>query len=156
MGAVHLGSIDYTILLIYFLFVLGIGWALSQSQGFFIVRARDNMQFRPLYSHPVDRSIGLRCDQTIVLTGKFTPRYYPEKLRRIHYVDSKREQSIIALTNNFVLPALVAAQLYKCRWRIEQHLRIKAFYGTSENAVKTQISYFRIRLRISMSCFMTS
>jgi hypothetical protein len=120
--------------------------SLSQSQGFFIVRARDNMQFRRLYSHPVDRNSGLRCDQTIVLTGKFTPRYYPDKLRRIHYVDSEREQAIVALTNNFLLPPLVVAQLYKCRWQIElffkwikQHLRIKAFYGTSENAVKSQI-----------------
>ncbi len=121
-------------------------YTLSQSQAFFVARARDNMQFRRLYSHPVDRSTGLRCDQTIVLTGKFTPSYYPEKLRRVHYVDSQREQSIVALTNNFLLPALVVAQLYKCRWQIElffkwmkQHLRIKAFYGTSENAVKSQI-----------------
>ena len=119
---------------------------LAQSQAFFVVRARDNTQFRRLYSHPIDRSTGLRCDQTIVLTGKHTPRYYPDKLRRIHYIDAEREQAIIALTNNFLLPALVVAQLYKCRWQIElffkwikQHLRIKAFYGTSENAVKTQI-----------------
>ena len=121
-------------------------YAMSQSQGFFVARARDNMQFRRVYSHPVDRSTGLRCDQTIVLTGRPTSRYYPEKLRRVHYVDSEREQSIIALTNNFLLPALVVAQLYKCRWQIElffkwikQHLRIKAFYGTSINAVKSQI-----------------
>jgi len=121
-------------------------YALSQSQAFFVARARDNRKFRRLYSHPVDRSTGLRCDQTIVLTGKFTPGYYPQKLRRVHYVDSEREQSIIALTNNFLLPALVVAQLYKCRWQIElffkwikQHPRIKAFYGTSENAVKSQI-----------------
>jgi hypothetical protein len=119
---------------------------LAQSQAFFVVRARDNMRFRRLYSHHIDRNTGLRCDQTIVLTGQHTPRYYPDKLRRIHYVDPEREQSIIALTNNFLLPALVIAQLYKCRWQIElffkwikQHLRIKAFYGTSENAVKTQI-----------------
>jgi hypothetical protein len=121
-------------------------YALAQSQSFFVVRARNNMQFRRVYSHPIDRNTGLRCDQTIVLTGKFTPGYYPEKLRRIHYVDSQREQAIIALTNNFHLPAMVIAELYKCRWRIElffkwikQHLRIKAFYGTSENAVKSQI-----------------
>ena len=119
---------------------------LAQSQAFFVVRAHDNMQFRRIYSHPVDCSTGLRCDQTIVLTGKHTPRYYPEKLRRIHYVDSQRQQSIVALTNNFLLPALIITQLYKCRWKIElffkwikQHLRIKAFYGTSPNAVKTQI-----------------
>jgi hypothetical protein len=120
--------------------------ALAQSQAFFVVRARDNMRFRRLYSHHVDRSTGLRCDQTIMLTGVHTPRYYPDKLRRIHYADAEREQSIVALTNNFLLPPLVIAQLYKCRWQIElffkwikQHLRIKAFYGTSENAVKTQI-----------------
>jgi hypothetical protein len=120
--------------------------ALHQSQALFVVRARDNMQFRRLYSHTIDRRTGLRCDQTIVLTGKHTPCYYPDKLRRIHYIDSEREQRIVVLTNNFLLPALVIAQLYKCRWQIElffkwikQHLRIKAFYGTSENAVKTQI-----------------
>jgi len=120
--------------------------ALHQSQAFFVVRARDNMQFRRLYSHPIDRRTGLRCDQTIVLTGIYTPRYYPDKLRRVHYIDTEREQGIVALTNNFLLPALVIAQLYKYRWQIElffkwikQHLRIKAFYGTSENAVKTQI-----------------
>jgi hypothetical protein len=119
---------------------------LAQSQAFFVVRARDNMRFRRLYSHLIDRGTGLRCDQTIVLTGKHTPHYYPDKLRRIHYIDPEREQAIVALTNNFLLPALVIAQLYKCRWQIElffkwikQHLRIKAFYGTSENAVKTQI-----------------
>jgi len=120
--------------------------ALDQSQAFFVVRARDNMRFRRLYSRHVDRSTGLRCDQTIMLTGAHTSRYYPDKLRRVHYVDAQREQSIVALTNNFLLPPLVVAQLYKCRWQIElffkwikQHLRIKAFYGTSENAVKTQI-----------------
>ena len=119
---------------------------MSQCQGFFVARARGNMRFRRVYSHPVDRSTGLRCDQTIILAEKRTSRYYPEKLRRVHYVDSEREQSIIALTNNFLLPALVIAQLYKCRWQIElffkwikQHLRLKAFYGTSENAVKSQI-----------------
>lgn len=121
-------------------------YALQQSQAFFVVRARGNMQFRRLYSHPIDRITGLRCDQTIVLTGADSPRYYPEKLRRIHYVDTERERRIVIVTNNFRLPAFVIAQLYKHRWQIElffkwikQHLRIKAFYGTSENAVKTQI-----------------
>lgn len=121
-------------------------YALHQSRAFFIVRSRDNMQFRRLYSSTVDRASGLRCDQTIVLTGVHTPTYYPEKLRRVHYADDERAQAIIVLTNNFMLPAPVVAQLYKCRWQIElffkwikQHLRIKAFYGTSENAVKTQI-----------------
>lgn len=121
-------------------------YALHQSRAFFIVRSRDNMQFRRLYSSTVDRTSELRCDQTIVLTGVHTPTYYPEKLRRVHYADDERAQAIIVLTNNFMLPAPVVAQLYKCRWQIElffkwikQHLRIKAFYGTSENAVKTQI-----------------
>jgi len=120
--------------------------ALHEAQAFFVVRARDNMQFRRLYSHSIDRSTGLRCDQTIVLTGIHTPRYYPEKLRRIHYIDVEHDRNIVTVTNNFLLPALVITQLYKYRWQIElffkwikQHLRIKAFYGTSENAVKTQI-----------------
>jgi len=121
-------------------------YTLAQCQAFFVVRARGNMQFKRRYSHPVDRSTGLRCDQTIVLTGPYTARYYPDVLRRVHFVDSERKQSIVALTNNFLLPPLVIAELYKSRWKIElffkwikQHLRLKAFYGTSENAVRTQI-----------------
>ena len=94
-------------------------YALQQSQAFFVVRARGNMQFRRLYSHPIDRITGLRCDQTIVLTGADSPRYYPEKLRRIHYVDTERERRIVIVTNNFRLPAFVIAQLYKHRWQIE-------------------------------------
>ena len=114
--------------------------------AFFVTRAKGNFQFRRVYSHPVDRSTGLRCDQTIVLAGFYASRDYPEKLRRIHYVDKETEQHLVFLTNCFALPAMTIAQLYKCRWQVElffkwikQHLRIKAFFGTSENAVKTQI-----------------
>jgi transposase len=114
--------------------------------AFFIIRAKSNFKFRRLYSHLVDKSTGLRCDQTIILTGINTSKDYPEKLRRIKYFDKETNKTFVFLTNNFTLPALTIAQLYKCRWQIElffkwikQHLRIKTFYGTSENAVKTQI-----------------
>ena len=114
--------------------------------AFFIIRAKSNFKFRRLYSHPVDKATGLKCDQTIVLTGINTSKDYPEKLRRIKYFDKETNNTFAFLTNNFTLPALTIAQLYKCRWQIElffkwikQHLRIKTFYGTSENAVKTQI-----------------
>lgn len=121
-------------------------YTLSQSLAFFVTRSKSNLKFRRLYSHPVDKSTGLRCDQTIVITGTKTAKHYPEKLRRIRYIDPENHKNLIFLTNNFTLPALTIALLYKCRWQVElffkwikQHLRIKAFYGTSENAVKTQI-----------------
>ena len=121
-------------------------YALSQFLAFFIIRAKSNLQARRLYSNPVDKSTGLKLDQTIVLTGYKTGKQYPEKLRKIRYVDAETNKDFTFLTNNFFLPALSIALLYKCRWQIElffkwikQHLRIKAFYGTSENAVKTQI-----------------
>ncbi len=117
-----------------------------QCLAFFVTRAKGNFQFRRLYSYPIDKSTGLRCDQTIVLTGFYPSKDYPEKLRRIHYVDKETGQNLVFLTNCFTLPAITIAQLYKCRWQVElffkwikQHLRIKAFFGTSENAVKTQI-----------------
>lgn len=117
-----------------------------QCLAFFVTRAKGNFQFRRLYSHPIDKSTGLRCDQTIVMTGFYSSKDYPEKLRRIRYVDKETEQHLVFLTNCFTLPAIIIAQLYKCRWQVElffkwikQHLRIKAFFGTSENAVKTQI-----------------
>ena len=101
---------------------------------------------RRLYSHKIDKSTGLRCDQTIVLTGFKSAKYYPEKLRRVKFFDEQKGRSFSFLSNNFVVPALVVAELYRCRWQVEiffkwikQHLRIKAFYGTSKNAVKTQI-----------------
>lgn len=121
-------------------------FTLSQCAAFYVIRAKSNMRFRRLYSHPVDKSTGLRCDQTIVLTGFYTHKRYPEKLRRIKYYDTDTDRTLLFLTNNFTLPALTIAQLYRCRWQVElffkwikQHLRIKSFYGTTENAVKTQI-----------------
>jgi hypothetical protein len=119
---------------------------LSRCAAFYVIRAKSNLQFRRLYSHPVDKSTGLRCDQTIVLTGFYTHKRYPEKLRRIKYYDTDTDRTLLFLTNNFTLPARTIAQLYRCRWQVElffkwikQHLRIKSFYGTTENAVKTQI-----------------
>ena len=121
-------------------------YLLNQCMAFFIIRSKRNTQFRRLYSHEIDRSTGLRCDQTIVLSGLQTNKQYPDKLRRVKFFDDKKERSFSFLTNNFIVPALMIAELYKCRWQIElffkwikQHLRIKAFYGTSQNAVKTQI-----------------
>ena len=117
----------------------------TQACAFFITRARKDMQFYRRDSRPVERSAGLRCDQTILLTGIRTAERYPATLRRIHYFDAEKQLRLIFLTNNFLLPALTVAQLYRARWQVElffrwikQHLRIKAFYGTSENAVKTQ------------------
>ena len=117
-----------------------------QCLAFFITRAKGNFQFRRLYSHPIDKSTGLKCDQTIALTSFYSAINYPEKLRRIHYVDKETGQNLMFLTNCFTLPAITIAHLYKCRWQVElffkwikQHLRIKAFFGISENAVKTQI-----------------
>ena len=114
--------------------------------SFFVTRAKSNTQLRRQYSRPVDRTSGLICDQTVVLTGQFTPRYFPAPLRRIRFNDPASGQRLVFLTNNFQLPALTIATLYRCRWQVElffkwikQHLRIKAFFGTSENAVKSQI-----------------
>jgi hypothetical protein len=121
-------------------------YTFHQCLAFFVTRAKGNFQFRRLYSHPIDKSTGLRCDQTIVLTGFYASQEYPEKLRRVCYEDKETEQSLVFLTNCFTLPAVTIAQLYKCRWQVElffkwikQHLRIKAFFGTTKNAVKTQI-----------------
>lgn len=118
----------------------------TQACAFFITRARKDLQFYRRYSRPVERSAGLRCDQTILLTGVRTAKRYPDPLRRIHYFDVEKDLRLTFLTNNFLLSALTIAQLYRARWQVElffrwikQHLRIKAFYGTSENAVKTQI-----------------
>ncbi len=119
-------------------------YALHQALAFFVTRAKSNMKYRRLYSRPVKKSTGLRCDQTIVLTQSFED--YPEKIRLVKFYDAENDIRLTFLTNNFSLDALTIAQLYKCRWRVElffkwikQHLRIKAFLGTSENAVKTQI-----------------
>jgi transposase len=121
-------------------------YLLHQCLAFFVIRGKKNTQYRRLYSRPVDRATGLLCDQTIVLTEFYSAKDYPEHLRRIKYFDQETNKHLVFLTNNFSLPALTIARLYKCRWQVElffkwikQHLRIKAFYGTSENAVKTQV-----------------
>ncbi len=120
--------------------------SLTRAGAFFVVRARDNMVYRRRYSHAVDKSTGLRCDQTIVLTGKHTDRYYPDAARLVRFADTEKGLRLSLLTNQFVVPALTIAHLYKARWNVElffkwmkQHLRIKKFYGYSSNAVKTQI-----------------
>ena len=119
---------------------------LNQSCAFFIVRAKDNLKDIRMYSHKIDKSTGLRSDQTIRLKNYYASKNYPERLRRVRFFDSEHSQYYVFLTNNFSLPALTVAQAYKQRWKIElffkwikQHLRIKAFFGTSANAVKTQI-----------------
>ena len=119
---------------------------LNQTPAFFIVRSKTNTRLRRLYSLPVDKSCGLRCDQIVIPVGFYAKKAYPAKLRRIKYFDNQHKKNLVFLTNHFTLPALTVADLYRCRWQIElffkwikQHLRIKAFYGTSENAVKTQI-----------------
>jgi hypothetical protein len=121
-------------------------YAFQEHMAFFVTRAKKNLQYRCRTQRPVDAHTGLRCDQTIVLTGAKSRADYPLPLRRVKYVDPSTGKRLVFLTNNFVLDALTIAQLYKCRWQVElffkwikQHLRIKAFYGTSENVVKTQI-----------------
>jgi len=121
-------------------------YALAQAGAFFILRGRERLQHARLYSHPVDRTTGLRSDQTIRLTGPLTRFAYPVYLRRVRFFDAEHARTLTFLSNHTGLPALSVAQLYKLRWQVElffkwikQHLRIKAFYGTSENAVKTQV-----------------
>jgi hypothetical protein len=119
---------------------------LHQAQSFFVVRAKSNLQFRRVYSRPVAKETGLRCDQTIQLAGRKSQRDYPGHLRRVKFYDAGNDKRLVFLTNHFDLPALTIAELYRARWQVElffkwiqQHLRIKAFFGTSENAVKTQV-----------------
>ncbi|MEO7726594.1 MAG: IS4 family transposase [Burkholderiales bacterium] len=121
-------------------------YALDQAGGFFVTRAKRNLDARRLYSATVDRSTGLISDQTIALNGFYAAKHYPGHLRRIRYRDPETRKLLVFLTNQFALPALTICALYKCRWQVElffkwikQHLRIKRFYGTSENAVRTQI-----------------
>jgi len=121
-------------------------YVITQVFAYFVIRAKSNMKYRRVYSRPIDKTTGLKYDQTILLTGTHTSRQYPEKLRKIRYIDQETNKDFVFLSNNFLLPALSVAALYKSRWQIElffkwikQHLRIKSFYGTSENAVKTQI-----------------
>ena len=142
------------------------------SSAFFVVRTKSNMLLQRRYSHPVDKSTGVRSDQTVILTSFESASAYPDALRRVSYFDAETNKRLKFLTNNFVLPAVAIAQIYKCRWQVElffkwikQHLRIKAFYGTSENAVKTQIwiavsvyvlvAIIRKRLRLEASLYQT-
>ena len=138
--------------------------------AFFVIRAKSNFQFRRIYSHLIDKDTGLKCDQTIALTGPHTSKDYPEKLRRIKYHDAQTNKTLVFLTNSFTLPALTITQLYRCRWQVElffkwikQNLRIKSFYGTTDNAVKTQVwiavsvyvlvAIIKKRLRLDMSLY---
>ena len=143
---------------------------LNQTPAFFVVRSKANTRLRRLYSLPVDKSCGLRCDQIVIPANFYAQKAYPAKLRRIKYFDNQQKKNLVFLTNHFTLPALTVAELYRCRWQIElffkwikQHLRIKTFYGTSENAVKTQIwiaisvyvlvAIIKKRLRIELSLY---
>jgi transposase len=142
----------------------------NQYSAFFVTRLKSNIKVERIYSNPIERPTGLRCDQIVKLTGQSTKKEYPEKLRRIKYFDADTDKTLVFLTNNFTLPALTIARLYQCRWQVElffkwikQHLRIKRFYGTSENAVKTQIwiavsvyvlvAIIKKRLKIEMSLY---
>ena len=141
-----------------------------EAGSFFVTRGKSNLKVQRRYSRPVDRATGLLCDQTVVLTGFYSHKDFEAPLRRIRFNDPETEKTLIFLTNNFALPALTIAELYRCRWQVElffkwikQHLRIKAFYGTSENAVKTQIwiavsvyvlvAIVKKRLRLSASLY---
>lgn len=119
---------------------------LHRQAAFFVIRAKSNLAYQRRESRPIDKTTGLRSDQTIVLTGPVVSKKYPEPLRRITFYDVDHQRKLVFLTNNFLLPAITIAQLYRCRWQIElffkwikQHLRIKSFYGNSDNAVKTQV-----------------
>ena len=121
-------------------------YKVHQDLAFFVTRTKRNFSRKRLYSNPVDKSQGVQFDQIVTLKGYYAKRDYPEKLRRIGYCDSKNNKTLVFLTNNFVLPAKTIADLYRCRWQVElffkwikQHLRINAVYGTTENAVKTQV-----------------
>jgi transposase len=143
---------------------------ITRGLAFFVTRAKSSFSFERIYSHPVDKSIGLICDQTIKLTVPATAKKYPDKIRRVKYRDPETDKVLVFLTNNFELPAKTIADLYKQRWQVElffkwikQNLRIKTFYGTSENAVKTQIwiavsvylmvAIIRKRLKIEASLY---
>jgi len=143
---------------------------IHEARAFFITRTKANFQFRRVYSAPVKRNYGIICDQTVELTGFYAQQHYPERLRRIRYHDSETQMHLTFLTNNFSLAATTIARLFRRRWQIElffkwikQHLHIKAFYGTSDNAVKTQIwiaiatyvlvAILKKRLNIEMSLY---
>jgi len=121
-------------------------YRLHEAKSFFVTRAKSNLKAQRRYSHPVDRSTGLICDQTIVLAGFYSRQDFDTPLRRVRFKDPETGKRLVFLTNNFILPAFTITELYRCRWQVElffkwikQHLRIKVFFGTSENAVKTQI-----------------
>jgi hypothetical protein len=121
-------------------------YKINTANSFFVIRSKINLKFRRVYSRKVDKKLGLRCDQTIKLTGYYQAKYYPEKIRRVKYHDKETNKVLVFLTNNFEIEAIKVADLYRNRWKIElffkwikQHLRVKRFYGTSINAVKTQI-----------------
>jgi len=121
-------------------------YRIHQSSAFFVTRAKSNFEFHRLCSQPVDKSTGVLSDQIIRLKVFYSRQGYPEKLRRVHYLDADSNRRLVLLTNNFTLSARDIADLYRCRWQVElffkwikQHLRIKAFYGTTDNAVKTQV-----------------
>jgi hypothetical protein len=140
--------------------------------AFFVVRTKENVLLQRRYSHPVDQSTGVRSDHTVILTAIESAKVYPDALRRVTYFDVESQRRLKFLTNNFLLPALTIAKIYKSRWLVEiffrfikQHLRLKSFYGTSENAVKTQIwiavsvyvlvAIVRKRLRLQASFYQT-
>jgi hypothetical protein len=119
---------------------------INQWAAFFVIRAKSNFRFHRIYSHSTEKDTGVKCDQTIRLAGFYPSKDYPDKLRRIKYFDSTTGKTFVFLTNNFTLPAQTIADLYRCRWQVElffkwikQHLRIKSFFGTTENAVKSQV-----------------
>jgi hypothetical protein len=145
-------------------------YVFTLSAAFFVVRSKQNVLLERRYSHPVDKSTGVRSDQTVILTAIESAKAYPETLRRVSFYDAATDKRLKFLTNNFLLPALTIAQIYKLRWQVElffkwikQHLRIKAFFGTSDNAVKTQIwiavsvyllvAIVRKRLRLEASLY---
>jgi len=145
-------------------------YLLNQFAAFFVIRAKANTQLKRLYSRPVDKASGVQCDQIVVLTGFYSKKHYPEKLRRVRFFDMEKNKRLVFLTNQFDLPPETIAALYRCRWQVEiffkwikHNLRIKTFFGTSENAVKTQIwiaistyvlvAIIKKRLKIELSLY---
>ncbi len=121
-------------------------YQIDQLSAFFVIKSKSNTRLRRIYSAPVDKAIGVRADQTVMLIGYKSRRAYPDPFRRVRYYDAERNKRLVVLTNNFLIPAKTVADIYRSRWQVElffkwikQHLRIKSFFGTSPNAVKTQI-----------------
>lgn len=145
-------------------------YRIEQWSAFFVIRAKSNFKYQRIYSHQIDKNSGIKCDQSIKLIGFYSSQKYPIRLRRIKYLDPVTGKKLVFLTNNFSLPAPTIAELFRCRWQIEiffkwvkQHLRIKSFFGTTENAVKTQIwvaisvyvlvAIIKKRLKINVSLY---